>query len=216
MPTHGRRPFVSRAVDYFLRQDYERRELVVLDDGDDRVADLIPDDPRIRYVAEDNRRVLGAKRNQACDLAQGDVIVHWDDDDWHAPHRLAYQVGQLEQHGAAVCGTPNALYMEPASKRAWLYESPRTRHRWIFGLCDRKSLWQDTPFANVQVGEDTKFLFSPRAGKPLELADHRFVVGGVHSQNTSRKLTVGACWKPRTFEEVHRVIGNAFSFYEAW
>jgi O-antigen biosynthesis protein len=55
---------------------------VVLDDGDDRVEDLIPPDPRIRYVALDRRLVLGEKRNRACELARRELIVHQDDDDW--------------------------------------------------------------------------------------------------------------------------------------
>jgi len=38
---------------------------------------------------------VGAKRNLACDLANGDIIVHWDDDDWMADWRLSYQVEQL-------------------------------------------------------------------------------------------------------------------------
>src|SRR5262249_36808704 len=141
MPTHNRRPFVAQAIEYFLRQDYEQRELLVLDDGDDRVADLMPDDPRVRYVPLDTRLVLGDKRNPACELARGELIAHWDDDDWHAPHRLSYQAAELERHGASLCGTPKVLYYEPAAQRGWLYESPRTQRRWISGLFYRKSLW---------------------------------------------------------------------------
>jgi glycosyltransferase involved in cell wall biosynthesis len=49
MPTANRRRFVPEAIRLFLAQDYEEKELVVLDDGEDAIADLIPDDPRIRY-----------------------------------------------------------------------------------------------------------------------------------------------------------------------
>lgn len=42
MPTYNRRAFVPQAVDYFLRQDYPSRELIVVDDGTDPVEDLIP------------------------------------------------------------------------------------------------------------------------------------------------------------------------------
>jgi hypothetical protein len=41
MPTADRRPMVARAIAYFLRQNHRARELVVLDDGHDRVKDLI-------------------------------------------------------------------------------------------------------------------------------------------------------------------------------
>jgi glycosyltransferase involved in cell wall biosynthesis len=61
MPTANRRAFVPRAIQYFLRQDYPEKELVILDDGEDSVADLIPADPRIRYLRETRRRTIGAK-----------------------------------------------------------------------------------------------------------------------------------------------------------
>jgi hypothetical protein len=214
MPTHNRRRFVAQSIAYFLRQDYAQRELIVLDDGDDRVADLMPADARVRYVPLDERLVLGEKRNRACELARGEIVVHWDDDDWHAPHRLSYQVAELERHGAALCGTGKVLYLEPSSHRAWLYESPATRRRWISGLGYRKDLWQENRFAHIAVGEDTRFVWNPRIAAPLVLPDHRFFVGVVHGANTSRKLTTGANWRTRPLDEVRTVIGDDFSFYE--
>src|SRR6516165_9725230 len=90
MPTHNRRPFVPRAIAYFLRQDYPNKELVILDDGDDSVDDLIPAVPQVRYVRLPQRLPLGAKRNECVCQARGDLILHWDDDDWMAPHRIRY------------------------------------------------------------------------------------------------------------------------------
>ena len=91
MPTYNRRKFVPRALKYFLRQDYEPRELIIIDDGTDAVQDLIPRDDRIRYIRLAERLTIGAKRNLACDLAKGDIILHWDDDDWMADWRVSYQ-----------------------------------------------------------------------------------------------------------------------------
>src|SRR5206468_8684347 len=81
MPTADRRRFVPRAVAQFLAQDYANRELIVLDDGAQSVEDLMPDDPRLRYVREERRSPIGVKRNRLCELARGDGIVHWDDAD---------------------------------------------------------------------------------------------------------------------------------------
>src|SRR5262249_51867830 len=82
MPTLKRRRFVPRAIEYFLRQDHPAKELVILDDGSDPVADLIPEHPAIVYRRLEHRLVLGAKRNMACEMARGEIIAHWDDDDW--------------------------------------------------------------------------------------------------------------------------------------
>ena len=64
MPTRNRRGWVSQAIWYFLRQDYDPKELLILDDGDDSVVDLVPSDERIRYRRLDARLSLGAKRNR--------------------------------------------------------------------------------------------------------------------------------------------------------
>src|SRR5689334_13226962 len=78
MPTANRRRFVLRAIRYFQTQDYPNKELVILDDGADSVADLIPDDPQIRYVRLTGKRTLGMKRNECVQQARGDLIMHWD------------------------------------------------------------------------------------------------------------------------------------------
>jgi glycosyltransferase involved in cell wall biosynthesis len=217
MPTCDRREWVTQAIAYFRRQDYPNRELLVLDDGEHRVADLVPPDPRIRYVALDRRLVLGEKRNRACELARGDVILHWDDDDWQAPHRVRYQVEQLQLHGSALCGPSRALYFDPASAQAWLYDYPAGPRAWVAGnaLCYRRELWRENPFPHVQVGEDTRFVWSPRAGAPLVLPDHRFFAGVVHRANTSQKLTRGSYWHPRPLDEVRSLLGADYGFYAA-
>jgi glycosyltransferase involved in cell wall biosynthesis len=213
MPTADRRPWVARAIAYFLRQDYAPRELIVLDDGRDRVGDLIPADPRIRYVALERRLVLGEKRNRACELARGEVIVHWDDDDWQAPHRLRYQVGELLARDAAVCGPGRLLFVDPAGARAWLYSGRGGARPWVAGsgLCYRRELWERNAFDRVAVGEDNRFIWGARAARPLVLDDHRFLVATVHARNSSRKLTTGPLWSPRPLGEVRALLGDDWS-----
>src|SRR5574341_607392 len=104
MPTANRRRFVPRAVEQFLRQDYPEAELLILDDGDDPIEDLVPPGANIRYLRLPARLALGAKRNLACEQARGELILHWDDDDWMAPHRVRYQVETLLEQGAEICG----------------------------------------------------------------------------------------------------------------
>ena len=41
--------FIPRAIYYFLRQDYEPKEPIIVDDGTDPIGDLVPQDDRIRY-----------------------------------------------------------------------------------------------------------------------------------------------------------------------
>jgi O-antigen biosynthesis protein len=217
MPTADRRRWVPTAIEYFLRQDYPNRELIVLDDGEDRVADLIPRDPRIRYVALERRLVLGEKRNRACELARGEIIVHWDDDDWQAPYRLRYQVDALQHSGSGLCGADKTLYFAPDAGQAWLYCYPERLRTWVAGssLCYRRALWQENRFAPVGVGEDTRFVWDPRAGKPHVLRDHRFYAALIHSGNSSQKVARGSFWQPRAVDEVRSLFGLDWARYQS-
>ena len=123
MPTRDRRAFVDQAVYYFLRQDYPDTELIVVDDGYDKIGDLMPDDPRIKYLRLPTVQSVGAKRNVACQHATGDIIAHWDDDDWSAPGRLRRQVSALLASGADVCGLSEVLHYRPLRGDGWLYRA---------------------------------------------------------------------------------------------
>jgi glycosyltransferase involved in cell wall biosynthesis len=215
MPTADRRPWVVRAIAYFRRQDYPNRELVILDDGEDRVGDVVPDDSRIRYVPLESRLVLGEKRNRACELARGEVIVHWDDDDWQAPHRLRYQVQELDAHDAELCGPSQVLYFDAAATRAWLYSYPSGPRPWVAGngLCYRRSLWQENPFPPAAIGEDTRFVWGRAVRRPLVLSDHRFMAAVIHERNSSPKSPAGVCWTPRPIDEIRTLLGPDWTLY---
>ena len=91
MPTYNRRAFVPLAIKYFLRQDYTNKELIILDDGSDPVQDLIPEHALISYKFLPEKITLGEKLNMAAGMSSGNIILQWDDDDWYAENRIAYQ-----------------------------------------------------------------------------------------------------------------------------
>ena len=83
MPTANRRKFISRSIALFMAQSYKNKELIIIDDGNEPIADLIPERKEIRYVKLDTTKTIGYKRNLACQNSNGKFIVHWDDDDWY-------------------------------------------------------------------------------------------------------------------------------------
>ena len=211
MPTADRRPFVARAIGLFLAQDYPNCELLVVDDGTDRVADLVPSLPRVRYVALPARLVLGAKRNVACEDARGDVILHWDDDDWSAPWRVRYQVEQLVSAQADVCGLDRVLFYDPAAREGWQYVHPRGGTPWVYGatLAYTKGFWRRNPFPAIAVGEDSRFVWANVPKRIRALDDNTFFVGTVHSGNTSRKETRGHRWQRHSSAAIERLMQPA-------
>jgi len=215
MPTYNRRAYVPQAIQYFLRQNYPNRELLILDDGSEPINDLVPADPRIHYTRLEKRMILGAKRNLGCKLAQGTIIAHWDDDDWIAPHRLCYQVEVLEQQKKDVCGTGRLLFYSPSTGKSWLYEYPATIHRWLAGgtLCYRKSFWLHNPFPEIAKGEDTRFVLNPKVLNAVVIPDYSFYVALIHPANTSQKVVSGLYWHPHPVEEIYRLLGPDLVFY---
>ncbi len=217
MPTYNRRAFVKRAISYFLRQDYANKELIVVDDGTDAISDLIPVEECIRYIRLREKTTVGAKRNLACEQARGTIIAHWDDDDWYAPHRLRYQVEALLHEGTDICGTTTPLYYDAENGRAWQYIYPGAKQAWVAGgtLCYTRSFWASNRFANVNVGEDARFVRNARSGRVTRLPDSRFYVGMVHSHNVSPKKTNESYWRPYPVDEIQRLLGTDWDLYHS-
>jgi glycosyltransferase involved in cell wall biosynthesis len=213
MPTYNRRKFLPRALQYFLRQDYETRELIIIDDCTDSVQDLLPRDGRIRYIRLAERLTIGEKRNLACDLAKGDIIVHWDDDDWMANWRVGYQARGLEE--ADICGLNRVLFFDPVAQAAWEYIYPGTTKPWVHGatLCYRKDFWKGNPFPARDAGEDLRFIWRDPNAKIKALPDNRFIAALVHPDNASSKRTDDDCWFTIPFPRIRALFGRDFAFY---
>ncbi len=207
MPTADRRDFVPQAIRNFLAQDYSPRELIVLDDGRDSVADLIPQHESIRYLRLDRKSTIGAKRNMACELARGELIAHWDDDDWMAPGWLSSQVRALQDQGADICGLDKVFFYAPGSRRAWQYVYDG-RTPWVCGgtLCYRKDFWRSAPFADLNVGEDNAFVWAPRSKRIAINPEQHLYVARVHARNTSPKETLNRRWRRYPVEQIERLM----------
>lgn len=216
MPTGDRRPFVPLAVERFLDQDHPALELVILDDGDEPVDDLVPRDPRIRYVRLRTRVSLGAKRNLACEMARGDVLCHWDDDDWYAPSRVAWQVRQLARTGADVCGLRQLLFWAPLQHRSWRYTYPEGQRPWVLGssFCFSRAWWRTHAFPDVGTGEDTGWLWTG-PGPRVVASTAPLVVALLHARNTSRTRPQGAWWRATPESEVAALLGRATERYRS-
>lgn len=215
MPTRDRRAFAGQAIWYFLRQDYAPAELIVLDNGEVPMGDLVPADDRIRYVRVDGAPNLGALRNRACELARGELIAHWDDDDWIAPFRLRLQVDELVKSGADACGAGELLYYAPLRAEAWLYRSQPGDRPWLAGgtLLYRRTLWARHRFPDLKVGEDSAFVWSLPSERVLSLGDRSFYVGVVHGANTSPKNLADPRWQKRPLDDVTCLLAPDREFY---
>lgn len=96
MPTYGRPLYVNEAVAMFLEQDYPAKELIILNDcpGQIFTCDL----PEVHVInASERYPTLGEKRNACIDLARGEIIAVWDDDDVYLPWQLSLSQQEMRR-----------------------------------------------------------------------------------------------------------------------
>jgi glycosyltransferase involved in cell wall biosynthesis len=212
MPTAGRPDFVAKAIRRFLEQDYPHKEMIIVDDGEPSVEALVPAHPAIRYRRLANRASIGAKRNIACEMALGELIAHWDDDDWMAADWLRTQVETLRNSAADICGLDHVLFYAPAARQAWRYVYDGARP-WVAGgtLCYTRALWRQNRFPDIDVGEDNVFIWNARAKRIAVNPNADGYVATVHPGNTSPKATHERRWRPFPVPAIERLLDSANS-----
>ena len=193
MPTRGRPDFAVDAVSCFRCQTWLEKELVIIDDADNPSFPVPPEYPNIRYERLAKRLPLGAKRNICCSRAAGEILCHWDDDDWSAPERLADQIARL---GTGQITGYHSMRFTDGSR--WWHYSGAEDYALGTSLMYRRSYWEQNPFkSDCSVGEDGHFIAPARKFGTIISAD----AGGMmfatihHGNSSPRNLAATAQWR---------------------
>ncbi len=106
VPTKERERFLRPLYECFCEQSYPDKELVVLDDSEHSSSFFRSlRDSRVRYYHTAAGMTLGHKRNLLVELAKGEVIAQFDDDDYYVPNYLDFMLGALgDAHLVKLCG----------------------------------------------------------------------------------------------------------------
>lgn len=112
-PTFNRRPFIEHAIRCFQHQDYpkDRMEWIIIDDGTDKIEDLVKDIPEVKYFKYDEKMSLGKKRNLMHEKSCGEILVYMDDDDYYPPQRVSHAVDMLQRHKNALCAGSSEIHI---------------------------------------------------------------------------------------------------------
>lgn len=204
MPTYNRRKFVPLAIERFLAQDYPDKELIIIDDGNDRIMDLVPTVENIRYYYFEKRQNVGLKRNRACELANGSLIAHWDDDDWYHSRRLSLQVALFENRETDLVGVARPYYYDIRTGTAFQYKGI-PNGKWVMYPMYRKSLWQQSKHPANRIGSDTRFISKVDKKRIHAMTDEEIGVCAIHDENVCPKHTRNTIWRSvpvRRLEEI--------------
>ena len=87
-----RRKYALLAVRSFLRQTYDKSQLLIVNQGES----LRIDDPRVvELFVETGNKTVGDLRNYALDRIDTPFVAVWDDDDWKRKDYLEYMRSHL-------------------------------------------------------------------------------------------------------------------------
>lgn len=251
MLTKDRPEMAARAVRCFREQTYPNAFLMIDDTGSsfpsicyEDEGMLNPGMPLINHrkplksftfgrsgvLADCSTASIGVLRNGAChyvfDGCKADIVIHWDDDDWSHPNRIAEQVALLQSSAADCVGFNEVLFWDERSAKsggisltlpreeAWHYHNDRANYCIGATLCYWRKTWEAYPFEDVSRGEDDRFLQAlERAGKKVvcadsiaPLGDGPRVIHAIHGGNT---------WTPN-FEEIVAHGANNFRRVTEW
>jgi len=99
-PTFNRRPFIPYMIKCFEAQTYpsDRMEWIIVDDGTDKIENLVSHIPNVKYYKYNDKMTLGKKRNLMHEKCSGEIIVYMDDDDYYPPERVEHAVEMLQKN----------------------------------------------------------------------------------------------------------------------
>ena len=200
LPTKDRAKYIPTAIRSYQSQTYPAKELIIIDNGTDETQSLIPPDPTIFYRQVPGKWSTGEMRNFCVKHAQGEIICHFDSDDWSAPERVQDQVTRLGAFGV-VTGYHTMLFYDVRDGRSYYWHWVQTPIRYALGtsLCFRRAWWEHHPFPGIRVGEDLRFFQHAIREAPrmvTTVPSGQMMVALVHDHQTSRKTLTKMSYVP--------------------
>jgi glycosyltransferase involved in cell wall biosynthesis len=162
MPTFNRRPFIPIIIECFNNQTYpkDKIEWIIIDDGTDKIEDLVVNIPQVKYFKYDQKMTLGVKRNLTNSKASGDILIYMDDDDYYPPERISHAVETLRKNPKALCAGSSEMYIYfKHIQKMYKFGPYGPNHATAATFAFRKELLKITRFdENSSVAEEKKFL----------------------------------------------------------
>lgn len=172
----------------FDSQDYEDKELIVIN----------------------GEGSIGAKRNKACNIATGEIILMMDSDDWYAPDFITRSVTHLIQSGAAITGLNKAYFFGQGNM--WLYEA-KFKQPYVIGsgMTYYKSVWEKGHFPDKNSGEDLDFQANKGIIRPMDYLDGFMAM--IHGNNTASHKQLSHMKRVNP-EIAESILGESYGLYK--
>lgn len=92
-PTYNRQSFLNQAIESFLMQDYENKEMIVVNDGG--TIPIVPEGVTLYNIEHGNQAMA---QSYGIEKSTGDLICTLDDDDLLMPNSLTDRVNAFDDN----------------------------------------------------------------------------------------------------------------------
>ena len=185
----GRRKFLPLVRACIEAQTYpsEKIEWVVIDDAAVDAADFFSG-PREMYLRCNKPLNIGRKRQFAADIASGEFIFFFDDDDLHYPHRVERCVERLQKTGARmVAGNSEMLLTDKSTEKVIKVGPYHKNHATAGTMAFRKEFLKHSRFRpSDKSGEEMHFLINWTI-PVVQMKCEDTIVAVSHDENTVSK-----------------------------
>jgi glycosyltransferase involved in cell wall biosynthesis len=189
-PTFNRRPFVPMMIKCFEHQDYpkDKIEWIIIDDGTDKIEDLVTHIPQVKYFKFDEKLTLGKKRNLSNEKASGEIIVYMDDDDYYPPERVSHAVETLKKNPKALCVGSSAMliYFKHINKM-YQFGPYGPNHATAATFAFRRELLLKTKFNEEAAVAEEKFFLKEYTIPFAQLDSNKSIIVFSHMHNSFDK-----------------------------
>ena len=189
-PTFNRRPFVPMMIKCFEHQTYpkDRLEWIIIDDGTDKIEELVTHIPQVKYYKFDEKLTLGKKRNISNEKAIGDIIVYMDDDDYYPPERVSHAVEKLQKNPNALCAGSSAMliYFKHVNKM-YQFGSYGPNHSTAATFAFKRELLKKTKFNEDAAVAEEKFFLKDYTIPFVQLDSNKSILVFSHIHNSFDK-----------------------------
>ena len=195
-PTFNRRPFFKGIIESVLSQDYPHNllEWVIVDDGMDKIGDLVKDIPFVKYFPIDEKMPLGKKRNYMHDMCSfkedNAIIVYMDDDDFYPVNRVAHAVDKLINSKALCAGSSELYIWFNTLNKMYRFGPYGPNHSTAGTFAFKRVLLKETRYEDNAVLAEEKFFLKDYTIPFVQLEPLKTILVFSHEQNTfdKRKL----------------------------
>jgi glycosyltransferase involved in cell wall biosynthesis len=156
IPTHNYETFISETLNSLQLQTLADWECIVVDDGStdntaEVVANFAKDEPRLRYVWQENQRQAVAK-NTGLKESRGKYVQFLDADDIIESHKLQRHVEYLEEHPEVDIVYGGVRYFRTHNPNERLYSMEVDNLPWMPGVSgEGRELLKDLVRHNIMV-----------------------------------------------------------------